>query len=444
MEPLAYPLAYAAWGHSSMRCGQICREAHRGRSSATLIPSMSSTAAAEQTGGSPATILNLPEDALRLIGEHVAAPAQDLCLSCKDAAACMMSCKGMALVGAAAWARCSRIAETYASTTEYLDSWGAELPDGKQLSRTRVHRLARASPRICASSPLWHMRMVLRVGEMSSDEYWVDVPNVGESCPISNHVAYFLLEVSQAVVNIAVPCPVFRDKDVSACPVRVRGPKRLVRLRDAILAPAVDRGRKITESMRRFSDLDSDFRAAGARRQWREKDLALRLRVDRAKRWAESVNAQTYVRSAVIISERNGFPVDYESFTIVVRAYHVAGLIPTSMYCFLRGGAVSDPISEARGDIYDQLQRSVLGHIMFRMDSATIMPGLEPCEIEEARNDLLFHAIARQEALSYIGPRSRLYHDIRDALVMADSVESANRVLAHFLLHAREEALELL
>jgi len=85
----------------------------------------------------------------------------------------------------------------------------------------------------------------------------------------------------------------------------------------------------------------------------------------------------------------------------------------------------------------------VLGHIMFRTDSTTIMPGLEPCEVEEARNDLLFHAIARQEVLSHIGPQSRLYHDVRDALVMADTVDAANRVLAHFLARAREEAQEL-
>ena len=377
------------------------------------------------------SICDLPDDALSLIGAHLAHPRRDLSLACKDAAACsMVGSAGITCIGKHAWERCAQVAETFRSVCEYQESWGAECPDGRALMKHRVYRLARACPAIRRTSTLWEMCMHLNIADLT----------VGQSCPIPRPTAYFLLQVSQSVLNISTGCPAFRDKELGQL-VAVRRPsapeRRLVRLRDAINAPEKDRGVAVQEKMLENAALDRDFANCGFVRKWHETNLARRKRIQEALDWSRQIDAHVAIASATKMIAERGDPVDYESFSVVVMAYRIAGLAPRSAYSFLYTGQISNPISEARGDIYGQMQLKYLGHIMFRTDASTIMPTLEPCEIDEARNDLLFHAIARREVLSAVGLGSDLYNSLLNEMVMADSVEEANTILAEYAVKIR-------
>jgi hypothetical protein len=377
------------------------------------------------------SLCNLPDDALVLIGAHLAHPSRDLSLACKDAAACaMVGSPHVTCIAESAWKRCAQVAETIDGVDHYQESWGAECPDGRSLKKHRVLKLARACPEIRPSSTLFAMCSQLGVYNM----------NVGPSCPVPRPIAHFLLQISQSVINITSGCPAFRDKDLSACFVthRPSAPgKRYVRLRDAMVAPELDRAAIVCARMDANQTLDAEFARAGFVRNWRETDLERRKRIQEAIDWARSVDAQSAISVATQMIAQRGDPVDYDSFSKVVMAYRVAGFAPRSAYQFMYTRCSSNTVSEARGDIYGQMQLQYLGHIMFKTDAETIMPTLAPSEISDARNDLLFHAIARREVLSAVGPGTGMYNSLLNEMVMADSVEDANTILAEYAAEIR-------
>lgn len=366
---------------------------------------------------------DLPPDILCMIGTFVASPDRDVALISKDAAACTMTGAGpLVRIGSAAWVECARIAETIGTVRAYRRSWGAERPDACLLKR-EIARLARAIPWIRSTTPAWEMNLALE-----------SETKLGEWCPIPRVCAMFILELTTTYVSMDPHPPAFRDRDLSACPTHVRPMvvgKRLIRLRDALQAPVIDRASIIRQTVAANRELDQRFRSADVRRHWHEQNLALRLLRDEAHAWTRSVRAPYEIAHAVLALTKTCTSIDFEAFTRVVLAYRCAEVSPTASFMYAHQSLIQNPVNHARGDIFGKLQIKRFGSVIFSLAS-DVMPTLETSEISDTISELFVHQIVSHEIASLAKDHADLYEQLSIDLLDARTLADANRVLDNY------------
>ena len=363
----------------------------------------------------------MPPDILRSIGARVVGTDRDVAIAARDAAACAMAGPGaLAEISGEAWRTVEKVAETVGGADAYQRSFGVE---PRTLLKSEIMPLARAAcPWIRQSTPLWRMQMEL----VKSDA------TVGATCPIRRPAAHFVLHASRAAVPVRPHPPAFRDRDLSACPTSHVRNRVTVRIRDALAAPVIDRDATVRASIAQNAELDAQFKSAGFARGWCETDLAARIRIDAVDKWAQRVDAQISIHSALRTLAVRGTVIDYDMFETIVRAYAHVDVNPTTaiswiIFTFGRQESARRIKNESRGEIFARLQLRTIGRVVFMLDD-TIMPNLSPAEIDDVRTRLLAHALAFSEMCAIADHDARAY--VREARTLDDANARIDDVFA--------------
>lgn len=381
------------------------------------------------------TLESLPSDVLCLIGARVAGLSRDVTLSCKDAAACSMAGSGAILVVASAtWKQCAKIAETIPTVPWYRTSWGAKYVHAQILKRELLP-LALTCPDIRPSSTMADMTAMMNKPVA-----------VGKWCPILRPTALFLLQISLTFMTRSPAAPALRDKDLSFCRSHRRNGvygASLVRLRDALAAPSLDREAIVRSRIAANEELDREFGDAGFVRGFQEDDIELRRRLHNVDEWASRVEPHPHIHwLATSVARQNRLePTVLDNLVRIDAAFKSIGTSPERglgytythpLMCVQR-----DLLTEARGYIYDMLQLRHMGIVLFRLDPGLTMPTLAREEIIETTNALILHRVLRTSALTYptftaesLSARNML----TDALLESTTLEEADTALANFAL----------
>lgn len=360
------------------------------------------------------TLRDLPDDALRIVGEHLAHVEREADDIARDAASCaMVGNSALTTVSRAAWVRCGQVVEAGPDIRAHHESWGCQRPRAQLPKRDLVDIAMATSPGVRKNSSASLVRDILAR----------NAP-LAESCPIPRAAAVFIREAALARVPLAPKPSVFRDRDLSSCHVAVTNNAPTVRLRDARRAPALDPGERVSTRLQTLRARDVEFRDAGFVRRWKEDDLPKRLRIEDARRWCEENEVVGALAHGVLEMARANCEWDRASVSRVARAFGRAKCDSPFIHRW-SGGSERYALYRLHVD----LQIRIVGFQPFAV-SPSDLASLEVDDVDAYIDALNTHARRRNALfLKVNGLTHRICTMFIEGLSNADTLSDADQVL---------------